>query len=73
MAGVLSLVLQALPGGPVGALTAAGQLAAALPTGALTFIASVYALWRVVGRPSGPEEKLIALVRERLARAPTTS
>jgi len=73
MAGVLIVVLQSLAGGPAGALTAAGQLAAALPSGALAFVASVYALWRIVGRPSGPEEKLIDLIRQRLARTSTTS
>jgi hypothetical protein len=41
-------------------------LGAALPAAATTFVACVWLLWRVAGRPAGAEKQVVDLVRQRL-------
>jgi len=50
------------------AFAAAWQLGAALPVAAVTFVASVWLLWRLAGKPAGPERQVIDLIRRRLGR-----
>jgi O-antigen/teichoic acid export membrane protein len=53
-------------GSATNAFDAAWQLGAALPAAATTFVACVWLLWRVAGRPAGAEKQVVDLVRQRL-------
>ncbi len=70
---VVSLLAAMRATGAAGdAVEAAWQLGVALPTAAMSFVACVWLLWRLAGRPAGAEEQLIDLIRRRLGR-PTTA
>jgi len=55
--------------GDPGTIVEAGlQLALVVVVGALAYAGSLFALWRVVGRPDGAERWLLELLRRRLGR-----
>jgi hypothetical protein len=67
MATTIWLVLSLLP--PVrGFASAAVSLAATLPTALIAFAATVYATWRMSGKPPGPEALLLDYLNSRKSR-----
>jgi O-antigen/teichoic acid export membrane protein len=53
------------------AFDAAWQLGQAIPLAALAFVACVWLLWRLAGKPAGAEQQLIDLIGRRVGRPGT--
>jgi len=71
---VVSLCLTMRSTGPASnAFEAAWQLGTALPAAAVAFLACVWLLWRLAGRPAGAEMQMVDLLRRRLGRSAEAS
>jgi hypothetical protein len=66
MAAVIALLSSNVMPPATGWVSAALQLAVAVPAGVLSFAATVYLLWRAANRPPGPEQNLMAVLRRSL-------